>query len=391
MVSLLSTAVGIAAVAVTLALGAGAEREFQRALESMGGRLLVVNAGLRPPSPVRGPAVPFETLAVDDGWAMEELGTLVERVAPVANRGMVVRFRRDTLSATVLGSTEDLQWTHAYSVLAGRFIDAHDVRSHRRVAVIGADVVDQLFAGEWPLGERLQIGGVPFTIVGILRPKGAAADGSNQDDRVIVPLTAAQRRLFNAEHLDRIFVRAVSAAAVPQTEQQLTSLLRQRHGSRWHRRSPSGEPIDEFVIQDQDAIAAARRAADEGWFFLVAGIALSTLALSGGGVFALSMLAVGQRRVEIGLRRAVGARRRDILGQFLAETLCTGMIGGCVGVTLAGIGIVLGEALSGWPLVLSWPSVVLPLAVAIAMATLCGLGPALRAAKIDPIVALAGR
>lgn len=374
-------AVGIAAVAVVFALGAGARRELEATLELMGRNLLVVNAGSTETGALRGASQRRRTLELADWRAIVGEVPGVERAAPVASRGGRLRAGRRTVVSTVTGSTAELREARRYTVLDGRFIDDDDARERRRVAVVGARLVGELFGGEWPVGETLRIDGAPFTVIGVLERKGAGPDGSDPDDQVIVPVTTAQRRLLNARDLDRIFVQAVSQEAMADVEADVRALLRQRH-----RLEPA--VADDFVLQDQDALLAAQAETGGAVSRLAAGLALLALFVGGVGLFAVSLLSVRERWSEIGLRRAVGALRRQIAGQFLAETVLVAVVGGLAGLALGGVAIVLGDRWSGWPLAFTWRSVVYPFAVSLGVAVVSGAYPAWRAARLDPIVAL---
>ncbi|MCP4662678.1 MAG: ABC transporter permease [bacterium] len=399
--TLLSTsgmAIGIAAVAVVFALGAGAERALQEILEQMGRNLLVVNAGRTETDALRGGSRQVETLELSDWRAILEQVPSVERAAPVTSSGLDLRFGRLILQTTVTGSTAELRQARNYTLVTGRFIDDDDVGDTRRVAVIGAHVARELFFGEWPIGERLlvyppsargapRVRGVPFTIIGVLEKKGASPYLANEDNQVIVPVSTAQRRLLNVDYLDRIFVQAVSKPALDSAERDVRALLRRRHRPE---AAAGGVAAvgDDFEIQDQDAMLAAQAETGDSFSRLVSGLAALALGLGGVGLLAVSLLSVRERYGEIGLRLAVGALRRDVLLQFLAEAVLVAVLGGLVGLTLGGAGILLGERLSGWPLALTWRSVVYPFVISLAVAVVFGAYPALRAARLDPIVAL---
>ena len=381
LLSLSGVAIGVAAVAVLTAVGAGAERALQRILEQMGRNLLLVNAARTETGALRGGSRQYRTLELADWRAILEEVPGVHRAAPIISSAAVIRVDGRTLAVTVNGSTGDLEMTRNIQLVAGRFIDGDDFAGYRRVAVIGALVVRELYFGEWPIGEVLRIDGAPFTIVGVLRSQGATPDGSTQDDQVIVPVSTAHRRLLNVDHLDRIFVQAESRSAIDGVGHLVRTLLRRRH------EIAAGED-DDFEILNQDALLAAQAETGASFSRLVSALAALALALGGVGLTAVSLLSVRERNVEIGLRLAMGARRRDILLQFLAEAFLVAMLGGLTGVALGSCGVLLGERLSGWPLVLTWRSVVVPLAVSFGVAAVFGSYPALRASRQDPITTL---
>lgn len=376
LLSIAGMAVGIAAVAAVVALGAGAERALQDVLEQMGRNQLVLNAGRTETGALRGRSRQYETLELADAEALAEAVPGVERVAPISSGARRLRFRGRTLSTTVTGTTPELFEIRNHGLVAGRFFDADDVRDAHRVAVLGSYVVQELFRGEWPLGATLEVGGIPFTVVGVLRKKGSTGEGSNEDGQIVVPVSAAQRRVLNVDYLDRVFVQAVSEDALPEAERGIEALLRRRHGRR------------DFELQNQAALLAARAKTGGSLAQVVRWLAVVTLALGGVGLLAVSLLSVRERYGEIGLRLAVGARRRDVALQFLAEAVLIGVLGGVAGLLAGGAAILIGEQWSGWPLVLTWRSVAYPFAVSLAVAVVSGAYPALRASRLDPIVAL---
>ena len=382
LLSISSMAVGVAAVAMLFALGAGAERALEEALEELGRHLLVVNAGRTETNALRGGSRQVRTLELADWLAIVEQIPSVARAAPIASGASSLRVGRRSLETSIVGTTAEFLPTKNATLLAGRFIDDHDVAARARVAIVGSFVARELFFGEWPLGETLRVSGAPLTIIGVLEDKGTRPDGSNEDNQVIVPVSTALRRLLNVDEIDRIFVQASSKPAVRATEHEIRSLLRQRHGL-----DLSGAP-DDFEILDQDALLAAQAETGDGLFRLVAGLAALALGLAGVGLLAVSLLSVRERYDEIGLRLAVGALRRDILFQFLVEALLVAALGGVAGWLLGACGILLGERLSGWPLALTWRSLVIPFLISLGIAVIFGAYPALLASRLDPIVAL---
>lgn len=380
--SISAMAIGVAAVAMLFALGAGTERALEETLEGLGRHLLVVNAGRTETDALRGGSRRVRTLVPADWRAIAELPGAA-RAAPIASGAGILHVGRRSLETTVVGTTAELRQAKSYRLLAGRFIDDHDVADSRRVAVIGSFVARRLYFGEWPLGETLRVSGVPLVIVGVMEDKGARPDGSNEDNQIIVPVTTAMRRLLGTDYLDRVFVQAESKPAAGPLAGELRVLLRRRHGL------DATGAADDFEILDQDALLAAQAETRSGLARLVSGLAALTLGLAGVGLLAVSLLSVRERSSEIGLRLAVGARRRDILGQFLAEAVLVAALGGVLGWILGAGGILLGQQLSGWPLALTWRSVVYPFAISLGVAVAFGAYPALRASRLDPIVALA--
>ena len=381
LLSISGVAIGISAVAILIGVGAGAEREFQKNIEQLGENLLAVNAARTETDALRGASQMYETLTLNDWQWISRLDS-VERAAPVADDGRMLRVGRLAQSFTILGTTPEFAEAKKFTVIAGRFIDAEDVAQRRRVAVIGANVVEDLYMGEWPLGESVRIGNIPFTIIGILKKKGLNPDGTTDDGQIVVPISTALRRVLNKNHLSRIFVQAVSKPAIEVATKDISSLLRDEHGYE----RPNYR--DDFEIQDQDSLLATQDEMSGSFSDLTLGLAALALGLGGVGLLAVSLLSVRERFGEIGLRMAVGALPRDILTQFLTEAVLLAAMGGIAGITFGGVCILLGSKMTGWSMVLTWEAVTYPFAISLAIAVIFGAFPALRAARLDPIVAL---
>jgi putative ABC transport system permease protein len=379
--SISGVAVGIASVVMLIGAGIGAERAFRKALEPLGHNLLVVNAARTETNPMRGPSRVNTTLSVADWKAIARDVPGVLRTAPVAELPLVARVGGRITSVRVHGTTAEFEHARNFPLVAGRFIDDHDLLERQRVAVVGALVVEALFQGESPLGEVMLVEGVPFRIIGVTRKKGVSPDGANEDEVVIIPLTTAMRRLMDVEFLNRVFVQTVSEKVIPATRSAIATLLRRRHAT------ATGRP-DDFGIQDQTAIIRAKQQVGESMSRLFTGLSALALGLGGIGLLAVTLLSVRERYSEIGLRLAVGGRPRDILLQFFSEAVLISGLGGTVGVAIGGAGIFFGTWLTRWPMVLSWQAVVYPLTISAAIAVVFGAYPAMRAARLDPILAL---
>lgn len=381
LLSISGVAIGIAAVAILIGVGAGAERAFQKSLEQLGENLMAVNAARTETDALRGASQLYRTLKLND-WEWIKTLDSVERAAPVADGGRTLKVGKITQSFTVLGTTPEFQEAKKFNLIAGRFIDQDDIDNHRRVAVIGANVVRDLYFGEWPIGERVLVGNIPFTIIGILKRKGLNPDGTTDDGQIIVPVTTAQRRVLNTDYLSRIFVQAVSQPAIQVATADIAALLRDEHG---HDRP---NYTDDFEIQDQDSLLATQEQMKGSFGDLTLGLATLALGLGGVGLLAVSLLSVRERYGEIGLRMAVGALPRDILIQFLTEAVLLALLGGITGIIVGGACILIGSEITGWAMVLTWEAALYPFLISLGIAIVFGAFPALRAARLDPIVAL---
>jgi putative ABC transport system permease protein len=374
--------IGIAALVLLFGMGSGAEQALQAALEKMGKNLLSVGAERKESGALRGQSTRYDTLTLEDWRAINEELASVERAAPIAMNNYQMRYGGESMTATAVGTSPEYRVTNNHDVSAGRFFDEFDVMDARRVALVGAEVARRLFRGEQPLGERLLVGGVPFLIIGILEEKGIDVTGSAQDDKILVPITTAQRRLLNVDSIDRIFVQAASRDLVETALEDVRQLLRSRHGL------DDLSSADDFTIRSQASMVRTMRLTDMVFTRLLGGTATLTLALASVGLLAVSLLSVRERQGEIGLRRAVGARPVQVMTQFLSEAVMTALLGGCLGLLIGAAGIILGQWLMGWRMALVANDLVIAMSIPLGLALLAGAYPAWRAAILDPIVAL---
>jgi len=381
--TLLGIIVGVAAVVAMVAIGQGTRSEVLRKVENMGTNLLVVSAGqlrLFAGRQQQAGAVAI-TLTEKDARAIGDEVPSAVAVAPAQSRKLQVRFEDLTTTTTVVGTTPEYQMVRNFRPVAGEFFDEEQGRSSARVAVLGQTAMLNLFGSGDPAGETIRIGNVPFTVIGVMEPKGLDISGKDQDDQIFVPLRTALRRLFNLTYLSTIYVSVGDSREMAQAVPAITEVLRERHRLR------SGA-ADDFTVQSQSAVLEAQAAVSGTFTLLLGSIGGISLLVGGIGILAIMLIAVRERTREIGLRRAVGARRRDILLQFLIETGLLSLVGGVIGVV---IGVAAGKIVSlvtGWPMLIPW-AVALVAVVFSALLGLCfGVYPARKAAALDPIAAL---
>jgi putative ABC transport system permease protein len=248
------------------------------------------------------------------------------------------------------------------------------------MAILGASVAANLFEGSDPTGTRVRIDRVPFEIVGVAAAKGLDMNGIDQDDVVYVPLATAMRRLMNQTHLSAVYAQATATDTLRSAEDEIRELLRRRHRL--------GDAPDDFTIKNQATLLAAHEETTRSMTLLIGSAAVITLAVGGVGILAVMLMSVGERRREIGLRRALGARRRDILAQFVVESALLSGAGGALGAAFgAGISVMLPFLLET-PAAPSWPVGAAALALSVALGVASGVYPALRASSLEPTEAL---
>jgi len=304
----------------------------------------------------------------------------VKQVAPAHWKKLPAKYESVSYSTKVVGTLPAIQQVRNISVEAGSFFDEDDDRLMAPLAVVGPTVIRNLFYGKDPLGEQIRIGKVLFKVIGVTASKGDS-QGEDEDDQIFVPLRTAMNKLMNVTYLSNIFVEAAGYEKVQLAEDQIRSLLRDRHRLR------EGKE-DDFTIQNQADVIEAASSVARTFSLLVGTIAFISLLIGGIGILGVMLLSLKERVGEIGIRRAVGARRKDILVQFLVEASSLGVMGGLLGVLAGALTAELIKVSSGMPVVLAPGYMFLSLIFSIATGMIFGIYPAWKAAALNPIEAL---
>ena len=383
--TMLGIIIGVGAVIALVAAGAGAQAQVTERFQGLGSNLLVISPGRFSFRGVSTGAARPKALTSDDADAISRLATAVAAIAPdYSTRAQVVYGSKNT-QTTVLGVTPEYLAVRNWKVSRGRFINELDVRTQAKVVTLGATVVEDLFGGSSvdPLGKTVKINRQTYQIVGILASKGSGGF-DNQDDQVFIPLTTAQIKFGGAGNrsLQSINVQIVSQDKMDWAQAELTAIMRASHGL-------AGSQSNDFMIQNQTQIVEMVQETAQTFTMLLGSIAAISLVVGGIGIMNIMLVSVTERTREIGIRKAVGARRRDILAQFLVESVVLGLVGGLLGV-LAGYGgaQVVTPLLGGTRALVTPASVVMALSVSIAVGLFFGIYPASRAAALHPIEAL---
>jgi putative ABC transport system permease protein len=379
--ALSSVAVSVAAVVVVSAIGTGAQREIVRQTEIMGTNLLVVR-----PAQVKLSAARKQlrgvvsTLTVEDYQAISELAA-VQAAVPGFENTVTAKAGSGSMSARVLGTTAAYLEVCRFAVKRGRFFD-DDNHQAPLVAVLGARVNEELFPGQDAIGQDIRIRGVPVEVIGVLQAKGILADGSDEDNQILIPIRTALRRVFNVTWLNPIFVSVRDPNQMTTAETEIAHVLRTRH-----RLEPGRRP-DDFAIQNKSRMLATQKQLADSLTNLALGLAGVSLLVGGIGILALMMMSVKERTGEIGLRIAVGARQADILLQFLAEATLLAAGGWLAGLILGLLGAVMVAFFARWRVALSPQMLLASLATVLAAGLGFGTWPAWKASIIPPIRAL---
>jgi putative ABC transport system permease protein len=383
----LGIVIGVAAVIALVAVGAGARAQIDDQIRSLGANLLLVQPDTASEGAARLARGSRPTLTEDDAEAIRAGVPSVVAVAPaVQGRAQVVAPGGRNWAAPLVGALPDHLVARDWRIAAGRAIAPADVEGAAKVALLGATAAARLFEAESPVGEPVRIGRVPFTVVGVLAPKGHDPSGRDQDDIVLVPLSAAKFRLLGAHPANRravdfMFVKVAPGADVAEAARQVRAVLRERHAL-----PPDAE--DDFILRGPAAIAEAGAAASRSLGLFLAAVASVSLVVGGIGIMNVMLVSVTERTREIGLRLAVGARGRDVRNQFLIEAAALCLAGGIAGVLVGAAAALALARFAGWAVVVSPGAVLLALGAAGAIGLCFGLWPALRAARLEPIEAL---
>ena len=379
--TVLGIIIGVAAVIAMVALGDGAAALIQIQVSEMGTNLVMANPGSSNRSGVKWGRGTVRTLVATDAKAIKDECKAVAEVAPVA-RGMAqCVFGDQNWGTTIFGTTPAYLAIRCWHMEAGDVFTEQDIRAARRGCVLGKVVVNRLFVGSDPVGQTIRIRNLPFAVIGVLKERGENVFGDDQDDIVVIPYTTAQRKLLGIKHLHQILVSAVSSDSIPLAKAQIEPLLRQRHQI-----APNED--SDFTLTTLSDLIESTRATLHVVTVLMAIVASISLIVGGIGIMNIMLVSVTERTREIGIRRAIGARRRDILMQFLVESVVLSSVGGLLGV-LTGVGstIVMSLALD-WPTLISPVPVIGAFSFSGAIGMFFGLYPARKAATLNPIDAL---
>ena len=383
--TMLGIVIGIAAVVAMVSLGQGATASVQAEIASLGTNVLIIVPGATTVSGVRGGLGTISTLTVDDAGDIEKKVSGVSTVLYAVRSVLQVIRENKNWSTIVLGTTPEFPEIRSWPVAQGNFFTDSDMDSAAKVAVLGKTAAQNLFeTGEEVIGSEIRIRNVPLRVIGVLESKGQSVTGQDQDDVVVLPFSTAERKVLGTKFLGTVGIIMVATQTrhdIPAVVEDIRDLLRTRH--RLHRSEE-----DDFTIRTMEDIAKTIAATSRTMMFMLMSIASISLIVGGIGIMNILLVSVTERTKEIGLRMAVGAKRRHILLQFLIEGIIMTVIGGVLGV-LGGIGAAKGlTRMVGWPTIISWQAMAAAFFFSVAVGLFFGLYPANRASKLNPIEAL---
>ena len=379
--SMLGILIGVAAVIAMLALGTGAKLAIRQQLAGLGSNALMLMPGGHMHGPVMAQAGTVTRITMDDVAALGAEVPSIFRIAPMVRGRVQAVYGGENWNTEVTGTTPSYAPMREYVPQVGRFFTEAEVAQRARVAVIGMTPLRKLFGGANPIGAYIRLDRVSFQVIGILPEKGTDRF-RDQDDIVLIPLTTAMYRLLGRSYIDNIQIEIASEPEIPAAQEQIKALMVRRH------RVSGANEEEAFEIRNLAEIQAALTATSRTMSMLLASIAAISLVVGGIGIMNIMLVSVTERTREIGLRKAVGARRRDILTQFLTEAVVISVFGGVAGVLL-GWGVAAAMSLlADWTVSVSPASIAIAFAFSAAVGIVFGLWPARKAALLDPIEAL---
>lgn len=379
LLTMLGVIIGVGAIITTTAIGEGAKADITDRIKTLGANILAIRPGQ---SMFRGrsSADARRTLTVEDAEILRERGQNFWYVTPEVNSRAQVKFLNKNTNTTIVGTSPDYLVTANFTVQNGRFFSENDIRRRERVCVLGKTVVDNLFEQREPVGKTVKIKNHSFHVLGVMKEKGASGF-RNPDDQIFIPYTTAMKRVFGVEFLSSISLQAKTEKHLQAAEAEALDLVRKQH------KIPTNKEAD-FHIRNQAEFLEMFEESGQTFTNMILGIAVVSLLVGGIGIMNIMLVSVTERTKEIGLRKAVGAQRFDILVQFLVESTTLALIGGIVGIGFGIVGAKMVPSLWGWTTVVSPIYGFISFVVSALVGIFFGAYPAWKAAKLHPIDAL---
>ena len=378
MLTMLGIIIGVGAVITMVALGTGAQRAIDQQMAALGGDILSIQSSAWFS---RGVARDQQTLTTDDASALAISAVHVAAIVPEINSRFQMKYGNKNLSLSTIGTTPNYPAVHGFELAFGRFFSAADEAARRRVVVLGSEIPGMLGVESAEIvGQTLQIRSISFDVVGVMKSKGSTG-WRNPDDDIWIPLSTAQFRVTGNEFVQTISAQVSEASTIPMAMLEIERVLRREHGI-----LPGKD--NDFAIMNRKQFAESRQAATQVFTYLLAGIAGVSLIVGGIGIMNIMLVTVTERTREIGVRKALGATKGNILLQFLVESTILCILGGLLGLLLGASASALLAKYAGWQTVVTSSSALMAFGFSAAVGMIFGIWPAKRAASLDPIEAL---
>lgn len=383
--TMLGIVIGVGAVIAMVGIGEGAKKAVQAQIATMGTNVIIIWPGATTVSGVRGGQGGAVTLTVSDALDLKKKIPLLSDTGWAKREVMQIVNGNRNWNGSINGISPSYLTIRDWSFSSGGPFTQTDLDSAARVALIGQTIVDNLFdSGEEPVGAVIRIKNVPFRVIGVLAPKGQSAQGSDQDDVIFIPFTTAERKVFGTSFLGSIgamFASTDRTEDLPEAVEQIRDVLRTRHRLQ-------AEQNDDFTVKTQVDIGKVQEGTSQTLTMMLFSIASVSLLVGGIGIMNILLVSVTERTREIGIRMAVGAKRRHIVMQFLIEAMTLSLLGGALGIVVGVVGAKLTTVIAGWPTIISSDVIVVAFFFSLAVGLFFGLYPANKASRLNPIEAL---
>ncbi|MCX7795112.1 MAG: ABC transporter permease [bacterium] len=376
--------IGVAAVVALMALGEGTKASIERQFTSLGSNLLIVNSGSRPRGaglvrfgPSRSTLTNKDYESLIKGLDKDSVVTIV----PESSRNVQVKYLSVNANVNVIGTSPDYVVMRDWGIKEGSFFTTKEYSNKKRVAVLGSSIAETLFGNDSPIGKKIKVNGMSFQVIGIMKPQGQAGGFMNMDELIFIPLSTYQRKIEGGDRIRTIYVSVKDISLMDKTQAQIEEIIRKNH-------KITNPDDDDFNVQNQAAFISAVSSATQTMTMFLAGIAAISLLVGGIGIMNIMLVNVTERIREIGIRKAIGAKARDILMQFLMESMLVSVAGGLIGII---IGIILGIFISktvNISMKVTPTPIFLSFSVSAIVGIFFGYYPAKRAAGLNPIEAL---
>lgn len=378
--TMLGVIIGVGAVITMISIAQGAKEQAIERIRALGTNILTVFPGQQRVRMVGMGMGTRPTLKFEDAQAIAKEIPYVVRVAPEVTRMGQVKYQNQNTNTRILGTTPDYPIMRNFRIEEGSFFTERDMRTMRKVCVIGKTTASNLFGNSSPINKIIKINGINFRVIGLMASKGAAMFG-DPDDQIFVPITTMMKRLYQIDWVNNIGIEVADKKLMALASFEVENLLKRRH-----KIGPNSE--NDFVIRSQEEIIEVTESVSKVFTMLLGGIASVSLLVGGIGIMNIMLVSVTERTREIGIRKAVGARRKDILVQFLIEALTLSLLGGVIGILFGIVGSKVTGILAGWRTSISIQSIILAFSFAAAVGIFFGIYPARRASSLDPAEAL---